>query len=110
MGAFSQARHHALAAFSQVVSRCAAPKTPAVSLRADRRGVQVTSEWTLDYPPFFAYFERLLAAFAYLVDPEIVRLDNLNYAATSAVYFQRATVVVSELVLVLAAFRSVASS
>ncbi|BGP55818.1 glycosyl transferase [Rhodotorula sphaerocarpa] len=65
----------------------------------------VTSEWTLDYPPFFAYFERLLAAFAYLVDPEIVQLDNLNYAATSAVYFQRATVVISELVLILAAFR-----
>ncbi|POY75162.1 hypothetical protein BMF94_1794 [Rhodotorula taiwanensis] len=64
-----------------------------------------TSEWTLDYPPFFAYFERVLSGFAYLVDPEILRLDNLGYAAPSAVYFQRATVVASELVLVLAVFR-----
>ncbi|GAA5984025.1 hypothetical protein JCM10908_006018 [Rhodotorula pacifica] len=64
-----------------------------------------TSEWTLDYPPFFAYFERILSGFAYLVNPEIVRLDNLGYAAPSALYFQRATVVISEIILILAAFR-----
>ncbi|GAA5921699.1 hypothetical protein JCM3775_001772 [Rhodotorula graminis] len=64
-----------------------------------------TSEWTLDYPPFFAFFERVLSAFAYVVDPEIVRLDNLGYAAGAAVAFQRSTVVLSELVLVLALFR-----
>ncbi|GAA5833273.1 hypothetical protein JCM9279_001475 [Rhodotorula babjevae] len=64
-----------------------------------------TSEWTLDYPPFFAFFERVLSAFAYVVDPEIVRLDNLGYAAGAAVAFQRSTVILSELVLVLALFR-----
>ncbi|TKA58053.1 hypothetical protein B0A53_00455 [Rhodotorula sp. CCFEE 5036] len=66
-----------------------------------------TSEWTLDYPPFFAFFERILSGFAYIVDPEIVRLDNLGYDATTALYFQRATVVISEIVLILAAFRRV---
>ncbi|GAA6063187.1 hypothetical protein JCM10212_006853 [Sporobolomyces blumeae] len=64
-----------------------------------------TSEWTLDYPPFFAFFERFLSMFAYIVDPEIVRLDNLGYDASTAVYFQRATVVLSELVLVFAVLR-----
>ncbi|GAA6048612.1 hypothetical protein JCM3770_002056 [Rhodotorula araucariae] len=64
-----------------------------------------TSEWTLDYPPFFAFFERVLSAFAYVVDPEIVRLDNLGYATGSAVAFQRTTVILSELVLALGLFR-----
>lgn len=68
---------------------------------------QTTSEWTLDYPPFFAYWERVLSSFAYVVDPEIVRLDNLGYAAGAAVAFQRSTVILSELVLVLALFRCV---
>lgn len=61
---------------------------------------QTTSEWTLDYPPFFAYFERLLSIFAYVVDPKIVQLDKLGYEAPTAIAFQRATVVLSELVLV----------
>lgn len=60
---------------------------------------QTGSEWTLDYPPFFAYFERFLASFAYLVDPKIVQLDNLEYGAWTAVAFQRTSVIVSELVL-----------
>ncbi|KAL8278199.1 hypothetical protein RQP46_009372 [Phenoliferia psychrophenolica] len=64
-----------------------------------------TSEWTLDYPPFFAYFERVLSVFAFIVDPKIVQLDNLGYDAWSAVAFQRTTVLVSELVLASAVFQ-----
>ncbi|KAJ7129797.1 glucosyltransferase [Mycena epipterygia] len=58
-----------------------------------------TSEWTLDYPPFFAYFEKLLSIPASFIDPKIVDLNNLNYDAWSVIAYQRTTVILSELVL-----------
>ncbi|TCD67679.1 glycosyl transferase [Steccherinum ochraceum] len=58
-----------------------------------------TSEWTLDYPPFFAYFEKLMSIPAAFVDPKIVELSNLNYDAWSVVAYQRTTVILTELVL-----------
>ncbi|KAJ7499028.1 glycosyltransferase family 57 protein [Mycena latifolia] len=58
-----------------------------------------TSEWTLDYPPFFAYFEKLLSIPASFIDPKIVDVNNLNYDAWSVIAYQRTTVILSELVL-----------
>jgi len=58
-----------------------------------------TSEWTLDYPPFFAYFEKLLSIPASLIDPRIVDLNNLNYSAWSVIAYQRTTVILTELLL-----------
>ncbi|CAM8897127.1 unnamed protein product [Rhodiola kirilowii] len=65
-----------------------------------------TSPWTLDYPPFFAYFERFISVFAYLVDPKIVQLrEGLNYASLSVIYFQRVTVILSDVCLFAAVYR-----
>ncbi|KAF9006492.1 glucosyltransferase [Cyathus striatus] len=69
-----------------------------------------TSEWTLDYPPFFAYFEKLLSIPASFIDPKIVQLNNLNYNSWSVVAYQRSTVILTELVLGLALIRFIRGS
>ena len=48
-----------------------------------------TSEWTLDYPPFFAYFEWVLAQFAALYDPEILTVCRGGCGVECRVLFHR---------------------
>ncbi|KAJ3120161.1 glycosyl transferase [Nowakowskiella sp. JEL0407] len=64
-----------------------------------------TSEWTLDYPPFFAWFEYLLSQFAKYFDREMLKIENLNYSSTETIYFQRLSVIVSEILFFFAAKR-----
>lgn len=40
-----------------------------------------------------------MSIFAAQVDPKIVQVDNLNYDTLATIYFQRTTVIISELVL-----------
>ncbi|XP_043267064.1 probable dolichyl pyrophosphate Glc1Man9GlcNAc2 alpha-1,3-glucosyltransferase [Venturia canescens] len=61
--------------------------------------VNEKSQWTLDYPPLFAWFEYFLSRFAIFADPGMLNIDNLNYASNETVLFQRATVIISDLVL-----------
>ncbi|KAI8572482.1 hypothetical protein RHMOL_Rhmol01G0202600 [Rhododendron molle] len=61
-----------------------------------------TSPWTLDYPPFFAHFERFLSLFArLLLDPTILHLhDGLDNSSPSLIVFHRLTVILADSVLV----------
>ena len=65
------------------------------------RYTEATSPWTLDYPPFFAWFEYLLSLAARHVDPAMLQIDNLDYASWRTVLFQRFTVIITDLVLFL---------
>ena len=64
--------------------------------------VQDTSEWTLDYPPFFAWFEYFLSLIAAVIDPAIVNINNLSYSAWPCIVFQRLSVIATEGILCLA--------
>ncbi|EZF42266.1 dolichyl pyrophosphate Glc1Man9GlcNAc2 alpha-1,3-glucosyltransferase [Trichophyton rubrum MR1459] len=61
-----------------------------------------TSEWTLDYPPFFAGLEWCLSQIAAFMDPDMLKVQNQNYDSWQTVYFQRGSVIILELMLVYA--------
>ena len=65
--------------------------------------IDASSPWTLDYPPFFAYFEFLLSIPASILDPAIVDIKNLSYEASSVILFQRFSVIFSDLSILLGA-------
>lgn len=63
--------------------------------------VEATSPWTLDYPPFFAYFEWVLAQFVprSVAENGCIELVPKGQYGFDTVVFQRTTVIVSEFVL-----------
>lgn len=58
-----------------------------------------TSEWTLDYPPLFAWFEYLLSQVAVIIEPQMVVIRKQGYDSLSTILFQRGSVVITDLLL-----------
>ncbi|XP_011502023.1 PREDICTED: probable dolichyl pyrophosphate Glc1Man9GlcNAc2 alpha-1,3-glucosyltransferase [Ceratosolen solmsi marchali] len=56
------------------------------------------SQWTLDYPPLFAWFEYSLSKIATLIDFKMLNINNHNYASVQTKLFQRCTVICADLV------------
>lgn len=63
----------------------------------------ISSVWTLDYPPLFAYFECMLAHVLAWIHPRLLDLSNHNYAAPAAVAALRLTVLAWDPLLISAA-------
>ncbi|VDN52971.1 unnamed protein product [Dracunculus medinensis] len=59
-----------------------------------------TSEWTLDYPPFFAYFEFLISQFASFFIPSALVIQQKPFFSYELLLFQRITVIVSDFLYV----------
>uniref|UniRef100_A0AAV2J947 Alpha-1,3-glucosyltransferase n=1 Tax=Knipowitschia caucasica TaxID=637954 RepID=A0AAV2J947_KNICA len=72
------------------------------SLPVSRWYYENTSDWTLDYPPLFAWFELALSHVGRHFDPEMVKIQRAAYESQSTVLFQRLTVIFTDLVYVLA--------
>ena len=62
--------------------------------------VDDTSQWTLDYPPFFAWFEWIMSLFASLIAPEALEITSGVIQTSQVILFQRISVLVSEIALV----------
>jgi alpha-1,3-glucosyltransferase len=69
-----------------------------------------TSIWTLDYPPFFAFFEYLLGYPAALFYPDMLVIDNVGYESDHAVMYLRLSVIISEILLYMAIMKYTQSS
>jgi alpha-1,3-glucosyltransferase len=71
--------------------------------------VDRTSQWTLDYPPLFAYFEALLAQVAHSchLDGDLLNVQAEPLQTPKGILFQRLSVVATDVLLVYGVHRLV---
>ena len=77
--------------------------THSTELKSWYRDESSSSPWTLDYPPYFAYFEYVLSLAASYVDPAMLDVRNLEHASGATILFQRGSVIITDLVFALGA-------
>uniref|UniRef100_A0A915PQ48 dolichyl-P-Glc:Glc1Man9GlcNAc2-PP-dolichol alpha-1,3-glucosyltransferase n=1 Tax=Setaria digitata TaxID=48799 RepID=A0A915PQ48_9BILA len=58
---------------------------------------EATSQWTLDYPPFFAFFEYILSQVASKIVPSALMLQKDAYFSAELLYFQRFSVIATDI-------------
>jgi alpha-1,3-glucosyltransferase len=61
-----------------------------------------TSVWTLDYPPFFAFFEYLLGYPASIFYPNMLVIEKNGYVSDHTIMYLRLTVIISEILMFIA--------
>ncbi|KAK6733080.1 hypothetical protein RB195_017068 [Necator americanus] len=63
---------------------------------------EATSKWTLDYPPFFAYFEKFLATIAYYCGlNDILTVQKSPVYNDRVLHFQRLSVIATDVLYIL---------
>ncbi|XP_033833852.1 probable dolichyl pyrophosphate Glc1Man9GlcNAc2 alpha-1,3-glucosyltransferase [Periophthalmus magnuspinnatus] len=72
------------------------------SLPVSRWYYENTSEWTLDYPPLFAWFEFGLSHVGRHFDKNMLQIQKAPYESDATLLFQRLSVICTDLVYILA--------
>eukprot|EP01112_Ceratiomyxa_fruticulosa_P006912 TRINITY_DN1784_c0_g1_i4.p1 TRINITY_DN1784_c0_g1~~TRINITY_DN1784_c0_g1_i4.p1 ORF type:complete len:532 (+),score=67.97 TRINITY_DN1784_c0_g1_i4:132-1727(+) len=75
------------------------------NLPIDKWYYEKTSEWTLDYPPLFAWFEYGLSFLAKIFVPSFLEITEHHNPSQKEVIFHRLTVIISDLLLFYAVYQ-----